>query len=86
MRSRLAVPQGKIREFCLRNHIRKLALFGSVLRDDFGPESDIDVLIPEQRFNMPKHDPTVRLMHMRDYVRKAMAAIVLPLATKQINS
>ena len=45
MRSRLTVPQGKIREFCLRNHIRKLALFGSVLRDDFGPESDIDVLV-----------------------------------------
>ncbi|MDO9559419.1 MAG: nucleotidyltransferase family protein [Syntrophales bacterium] len=45
MRSGLTVPQGKIREFCLRNHIRKLALFGSVLRDDFGPESDIDVLV-----------------------------------------
>lgn len=31
--------------FCKRNHIRKLSLFGSVLRDDFRPESDIDVLV-----------------------------------------
>ncbi len=30
--------------FCRRHHIRKLSLFGSVLRDDFGPESDVDVL------------------------------------------
>ncbi len=34
-----------IAAFCERNHIRKLSLFGSVLRDDFGPDSDIDVLV-----------------------------------------
>ena len=34
-----------ISEFCRTHHIRKLALFGSVLRDDFGPESDVDVLV-----------------------------------------
>jgi uncharacterized protein len=45
MASKITVPQDKIREFCNRHHIRKLALFGSVLRDDFGPESDIDVLV-----------------------------------------
>jgi predicted nucleotidyltransferase len=41
--------------FCRRRGIRKLALFGSILRDDFGPESDIDVLIeflPGQRVNL----------------------------------
>src|SRR4051812_25046980 len=32
-------------DFCQRNGIRKFSLFGSVLRDDFGPESDIDVLV-----------------------------------------
>lgn len=32
-------------EFCRRHHIRKLALFGSVLREDFRPDSDVDVLI-----------------------------------------
>lgn len=31
--------------FCRSNHIRKLSFFGSVLRDDFGPESDVDVLV-----------------------------------------
>ena len=35
----------RIAEFCQRNHIRRLALFGSVLRDDFAPESDVDVLV-----------------------------------------
>ena len=35
----------RIAEFCQRNHIRRLALFGSVLRDDFMPESDVDVLV-----------------------------------------
>ncbi len=34
-----------IAEFCQRNHIRRLALYGSVLRDDFTPESDVDVLV-----------------------------------------
>ena len=34
-----------IAEFCRRHHVRRFALFGSILRDDFGPESDIDVLV-----------------------------------------
>lgn len=38
-------PRDQIADFCRRNHIRKLSLFGSVLRDDFGPESDVDVLV-----------------------------------------
>ena len=35
----------RIAEFCRRHHIRKLALFGSILRPDFRPDSDIDVLV-----------------------------------------
>ena len=42
---RITIPDEKIAEFCRRNHIRSLALFGSVLRDDFRPDSDVDVLI-----------------------------------------
>jgi predicted nucleotidyltransferase len=38
-------PQEKIAEFCRRHYIRRLALFGSVLRDDFTPDSDVDVLV-----------------------------------------
>lgn len=44
-KSQLKIPREKIAEFCRRHHVRKLALFGSVLRDDFGPESDVDVLV-----------------------------------------
>ena len=35
----------KLRQVALRRHIVKLALFGSVLREDFGPQSDVDVLV-----------------------------------------
>jgi predicted nucleotidyltransferase len=41
----LKVPKEKIAEFCLKHHIRKLAFFGSVLRDDFRADSDVDVLV-----------------------------------------
>jgi predicted nucleotidyltransferase len=39
------IPQKKIAEFCQRHHIRRLAFFGSALRDDFTPDSDVDVLV-----------------------------------------
>lgn len=42
---RLPIPEDEIRAFCERWHLRRLALFGSVLRDDFRPDSDVDVLI-----------------------------------------
>ncbi|MDN5335953.1 MAG: uncharacterized protein PWR02_979 [Synergistales bacterium] len=41
----ITIPQEEIARFCRRNKIRRLALFGSVLRDNFTPESDIDVLV-----------------------------------------
>ena len=43
----------KTADFCLRHHIRRLALFGSVLRDDFGPDSDIDMLVEFERGHVP---------------------------------
>lgn len=39
------VPTDRIAAFCRRFGVRELSLFGSILRDDFGPESDVDVLI-----------------------------------------
>ena len=45
MISNISIDHKKITRFCQRHHIRKLALFGSVLRDDFRPDSDVDVLI-----------------------------------------
>lgn len=41
----IEIPREKLAEFCRRNHIRKLSLFGSILRDNFGPDSDVDMLV-----------------------------------------
>jgi predicted nucleotidyltransferase len=45
MGAKIKIPKQKLAEFCRRHHIRKLSFFGSVLRDDFRPDSDIDVLV-----------------------------------------
>ena len=45
MRAKIHVPQAEIEALSRRHRIRKLALFGSVLRDDFTPGSDVDVLV-----------------------------------------
>lgn len=52
-KQKIRVPKKKIVDFCRRNHILKLALFGSVLREDFGPDSDVDVLVEFE----PGHAP-----------------------------
>jgi len=51
--NKIIVPQEKIADFCRRNHIRKLSLFGSVLRGDFGPDSDVDVLVEFETGHVP---------------------------------
>ncbi len=53
MNGKLIIDKDKIREFCERHYIRRLAIFGSALRDDFGPDSDVDVLVDF----MPGHTP-----------------------------
>ena len=45
MNPEVFIPQDRLVEFCRANGITRLAIFGSALRDDFGPESDIDVLV-----------------------------------------
>jgi predicted nucleotidyltransferase len=54
--SRIAIDRERLAEFCRRNHVRRLALFGSVLRDDFRPDSDVDVLVEFE----PGHIPGLR--------------------------
>ena len=44
-RAQVAMPKEQIESFCRRHHVRRLSLFGSVLRGDFHSESDIDVLV-----------------------------------------
>ena len=45
VRANVLVPRGEVERFCRKWGIRELSLFGSVLRDDFGPDSDVDVLV-----------------------------------------
>ena len=45
MSPRISIDRERIAEFCRSHHIQRLALFGSALRDAFGPESDVDVLV-----------------------------------------
>jgi predicted nucleotidyltransferase len=52
------LPQKEIADFCQRWQINELALFGSVLRDDFGPNSDLDILVtfaPEADWSLFDH-------------------------------
>ena len=43
--AQIVIPEANIRQFCIHNHIKKLALFGSVLRDNFRADSDIDIIV-----------------------------------------
>ena len=45
MNPKIPIPRGQIASFCRANGIARLAIFGSALRADFGPESDIDILV-----------------------------------------
>jgi predicted nucleotidyltransferase len=60
-RIRLQLPQQELAAFCRRHHIRKFAIFGSALREDFRPDSDLDVLVDFE----PGHTPgLIRLAGM----------------------
>ena len=62
MTVQIDIPKAKLADFCRRNRIRRLALFGSVVRDDFGPESDVDVLVEFE----PGHTPGLAFFTMQD--------------------
>jgi len=68
----IEVPRERIAEFCKKWRIREFAFFGSVLRDDFGPDSDIDVLVtfaPEARhtlFDLVDMEDELRELFGRD--------------------
>jgi predicted nucleotidyltransferase len=62
MSPKVAIDSRRIAEFCRRRHVRRLALFGSVLRDDFGPASDVDVLVEFE----PGHIPGFAFVDIED--------------------
>ncbi len=62
IKSRIKVPKRRLTEFCREHHIRKLAFFGSVLKPEYSPESDIDVLVEFE----PGHIPGFAMVAMED--------------------
>lgn len=76
---RINIHQEVIADFCRRHHIRKLSLFGSVLSDDFGRDSDIDVLVEFE----PGHVPGLALIRMRDELSEILGGRKVDLVTQK---
>ncbi len=53
MNKDLVIPKDKVADFCRRCHIRRLAVFGSALRDEYAPDSDVDVLVEFEEGHTP---------------------------------
>lgn len=87
--SRLGVDPAALASLCARHHIRRLSAFGSVLRDDFGPESDVDLVAefePGAIIGLRFFDIRDELEHVlgrrvdllsREYLRPAYSAEIL---------
>ncbi len=61
----IRIPHKKLEEFCRRNHIKRMAFFGSVLRADFRPDSDIDILVEFE----PGHTPGLAFFGMQEELK-----------------
>ncbi len=70
--STIDIPHSTITDFCRRHHIRQLALFGSVLRSDFYPDSDIDVLVEFE----PDYIPGLAFFAMQDELSQILGYTV----------
>jgi len=76
------VPIEVLAEFCQRHHITRLALFGSMIRGDYTPESDIDVLVDFE----PHHVPGLAIIDMADELTQLFGGRRVDLVTrKSIN-
>lgn len=79
-KAHIDVPKEKIAEFCRHHHIRKLSLFGSVLRDTHRPDSDVDVLVEFE----PSHGPGfIGLMKMEKEFSLLLGGRKVDLVTKR---
>jgi len=74
----IRVPEEKLAEFCRRWKVRKLSFFGSFLREDFGPESDIDVLV----YFEPGWTPGLRIITMERELSEVLGGRKVELATE----
>jgi len=64
----IKVPRKQLAEFCRKNHIQRMAFFGSVLREDFRPDSDIDVLVEFE----PGHVPGFAFFTMQEELTRIL--------------
>lgn len=75
----IEIPMEKVAEFCHKWQITEFALFGSVLRDDFRPDSDIDVMV---QFHPHAH-PTFRILDQMEAELKTIFHREIDLITRQ---
>ena len=72
MSPKVGVDQVRLAEFCRQNHVRRLAVFGSALREDFGPHSDVDVLVEFE----PGRTPGLAFFSMQDELSRLFSRTV----------
>jgi len=70
--SRIAASGEELQSFCRRHHIRRMSFFGSVLRPDFGAQSDLDVLV---EFD-PEHIPGLEFVRIREELSRLLGRSV----------
>jgi len=61
VKSAVRISKQKIANFCKRNHIRRLSIFGSVLQNDFTKSSDIDLLVEFDETHVPSFFSLIRM-------------------------
>lgn len=76
----IELPKDKLILFCKKYHIRKLSFFGSVLRDDFGQGSDVDILV---EFELGKTPSFFRLFDMEDELSAMLGGRKVDLRTPE---
>lgn len=69
LKPQIQIPTAEIRDFCERREITELSFFGSVLREDFGPDSDVDVLV---RFHPNASHTLFDMVRMRDELSRIL--------------
>jgi predicted nucleotidyltransferase len=74
---KVSIPPKKLARLCRRYHIRKLAFFGSVLRDDFTPDSDVDILVEFEE----GHTPGLGFIDIQDDLSRLMDGREVDLVT-----
>ena len=80
MNKQISTQKDKIAEFCKKHHIMRLAIFGSALRNDLGPESDLDILVDFEPGRTPGF---FKLFEMEEELSRLFGARKVDLRTPQ---